>query len=245
MLNQQQILEHYQQLLTRYPQVNTQKQCLFYGSITVKGALDEWKELLPWGIALSIFTPIAYCLHYLIQHYIPTFDNFLSYASSMMLISLFLMLIAPLIIYQIHHSSAQLYNSIKNIPFKITLIILLQAINLKFLHSSLLLSALFFCTLRYGFILFLKENLFKAHIANSQIKYLRHARQLCFLSYLRILSLSLKMKFKTKSSARYQQLSVEKNQWMSINADFKKFEDKLYQNLKYIDLESYIDELTK
>ncbi|WOE31431.1 MULTISPECIES: hypothetical protein [unclassified Acinetobacter] len=241
MMTQQQILERYNQLFNQYPEA-FKKPRLLYGLIPVHGALDEWKEFLPWLIAGIIFIPSVYLLHVYLLHEV---GNFLSYAIGILFITLCFMLISPFIIYQIRHSSTHLYQSIKNIPLRITILIILQAINIKFLESSLLLSALFFFSISYGFIGLIKENLFKPHTSSQVLVQLRHIRQACFSSHLQVVKISLKMKFYKKSSAYYPHLQQQRNTAIQTHQTLQKFEKALYQNLKYINLETYIDELMK
>lgn len=244
MITQKQSLQYIKQLQEHYPQA-FKKNVLWYGFIPVKGALDEWKEIIPWLIAFTAFMPITYFLNIQIHQITPTFTTFQYLASAVILITLFLMMIIPMIIYQIHHSSAYLYQSIKNTPFKIAILIILQAINFKFFESSLLLGVLFFLTMRYGFISFCKENLFKDHTTSIDYKNLLLIRKACFWSHIKIIKCTLQLKLTPKTSPHYQIRTSQKLKVIQLNKELVQFENELYKSLKYTDLETYIDELMK
>lgn len=244
MITQQQTIERLLPLLKQHPQA-FKRSFLFYGFIQVEGALDTWKELIPWLIAFTIFLPTTYLIHYFIQLNFIQISSFQSYSISAILITLFLMVILPFIIYQIRHSSHQLYTSLKNAPFKVTLLIILQAINLKFFESSLLLSLLFFLSISYGFIGFYKENLFKPYTAQPDQYNLKLIRNACFWSHLKIIQLSIRIKLSKKSSQNYQQILAQKSSLIQLNTELNSLESELYKSLKYADLETYIDELMK
>lgn len=98
-------------------------------------------------------------------------------------VMLFFMLITPLVIKQMKHSSVSLYKQLCHTPIKLAVIILLQAINIAYVESSFLQSLLFFFAMSFGFVRFYKENLFRDHSDSHQYYYLQETRRVCFWSY--------------------------------------------------------------
>lgn len=69
----QQPLLFLQQLQQHHPAA-FKRNFLLYGAIKIKGMLDEWKEILPWVLALLIFIPLSMVLADVIQQHLPQFD---------------------------------------------------------------------------------------------------------------------------------------------------------------------------
>ena len=232
------------ELQENYPQA-FKKNWLFFGFIQTKGALDELKEVIPWVIALTTFIPLTYVLSIYIDHVFQSFSNFQAQATAIICIMLFFMLTLPCVIYQIHHTSPRLYQHIKNLPFKLAIIIVLQAINIKFFENIILQGVLFFLSLSYGFISCYKENLFKSHSTKTDQFTLNQIRKICFWSHLKIIKCTLRLALTQKSSKNYVKILQQKNDFILLNKHVMQFEDQFYQSIKYIDLESYVDELMK
>jgi hypothetical protein len=244
MITQQKASLYLEQLQQNHPQA-FKRNFLFYGFIQTKGALDELKEFIPWLIALTTFIPLIYFLSHYIHLFFEQLSDFQAQASAIICLMLFFMLILPLVIYQIRHTSLRLYQNIKNLPFKLAILIILQAINLKFFESVFLQGVLFFLSLSYGFIACYKENLFKSNITLKDQYILNQFRKACFWSHLHICKLSLTLLLTRKTSVKYQQRLDQKSQFQTLNNQAHQFEDQFYQSIKYINLESYVDELMK
>lgn len=244
MITQKQALQYLHQVKENHPQV-FKRNFLFYGFVQTKGALDELKEVFPWVIALTTFIPLIYFISLSINYTFSNLSHFQAQAIAIICIMLLFMLILPIVIYQIRNSSTRLYTSIKNLPFKLALLIIFQAINLKFFESVLLQGILFFLSLSYGFIACYKENLFRSHSTTHDQILLNQLRKACFWSHIQIVKYSIKLIPISKSSKNYQKLLNQKNYYESLHKELMQFEDKFYQFTKYIDLESYVDELMK
>ena len=244
MMTQKQANQYLNQLKENHPEA-FKRNFLFYGYIQTKGALDELKEVFPWIIALTTFIPLLYLISLFINHTFTNLSMFQAQAIAVLCMMLLFMLILPLVIYQIRHSSSRLYTNIKNLPFKLSILIILQAINLKFFESILMQGVLFFLSLSYGFIACYKENLFRSNSMPSDQVTLNQIRKACFWSHLQIVKLSIKLTFTPKSYKNRSTLTNKRNYFASLNKELNQFEDKYYQFAKYLDLESYVDELMK
>ena len=97
-----------QQLKLLYPAA-FRRNYLFYGQIKTKGILSDLKELIPWVLAAMIFVPISLVLKDVYSSKLSTAPDFQAQAYAILTILLFLMLVVPLVIKQIRHSSHSLY----------------------------------------------------------------------------------------------------------------------------------------
>ena len=79
-----------QQLETLYPAA-FKRNFLLYSQIKTRGILDDWRELVPWVLAVMIFIPISLILQNFFSNHLEKLDAFqsLSYA----IISILLVLI--------------------------------------------------------------------------------------------------------------------------------------------------------
>ena len=132
-----------QQLKLLYPAA-FRRNYLFYGQIKTKGILSDLKELIPWVLAAMIFVPISLVLKDVYSSKLSTAPDFQAQAYAILTILLFLMLVVPLVIKQIRHSSHSLYQFLRHTPIKLTVVIVLEALNLVFLQSSTTMWILFF-----------------------------------------------------------------------------------------------------
>ncbi|OTG86180.1 hypothetical protein B9T31_09075 [Acinetobacter sp. ANC 4558] len=244
MMTQKQTLQFLEQLQKKHPQA-IKRSYLCYGFIQTKGALDELKEIIPWAIALTTFIPLVFFLSTYIQSLFDHFSNFQAQASAIICIMLFFMLILPLVIYQIQHTSPHLYKHIKNLPFKLAALIVLQAINIQFFENLIFQGILFFLSLSYGFVALYKENLFKSHATSIDQISLNQIRRACFWSHLQILKCKLKLLLTPKHTSKYISRLQEKKDFITLHQELIQLENQVYKAIKYIDLESYVDELMK
>lgn len=236
------ISEYLKVLQKHYPQA-FKRNYLFYGQLKTKGILDEAKEFIPFILALMIFTPISMALGELIQLHLPQFSKFQAQGISILSIMLFFMIITPLIIKQIKHSSSSLYHFLKNTPFKITALILLQAINLAFFESWIFQGALFFFALIYGFVKFYKENMFRDNVSTKQYYELHQIRRICFWTYRKAKSYQLKKLFTSKNSKKYNEYTKIQAQLVDLHVSLFELENKLCMKHKHLDMEKYLDSL--
>ena len=234
--------EYLKQLQTRHPQA-FKRNYLFYGQLKTKGILDETKEFIPFILALMIFTPTSMALAELIQQNYPDFSRFQSQALSVLAIMLFFMLITPLIIKQIRHSSSSLYAFLHNTPLKLTALILLQAINLAFIESWIMQGILFFFALSFGFVKFYKENMFRNNVTHGQYYELQQVRKACFWAYKQVRKYSFKKCFISKNSPRYAEFTHLQASFVHLHLELFELENKLCLKHKHADMEKYLDSL--
>ncbi len=218
---------------------------IFYGMMKTKGMLDELKELIPWILAAMIFVSISMSLGAYFQSAWPHLGKFRAEGLAVLAIMLFFMLIAPLIIKQMKHSSISLYKQLCNTPLKLAGIILLQALNIAYIESGFLQSVLFFFAMSFGFVRFYKENLFREHSDNLQFHYLQETRRICFWSYKQILKLKFQLLFYKRSADRAQFLKQKLKQQQELHAQTMRFENQLCKSFKHTNLDTYLDELMK
>lgn len=233
------LLKHVQSM---HPQA-FQRNYVFYGQIKTKGVLDDRKEFIPWILALMIFLPISLVLKDYFLLVFNSKDAFKAQTAAVISILLFLMLIVPLIIKQIKHSSHSLYQQLKHSPLKLTIVILLEGLNLAFLQSSFLLWLLFFFGISFGFVRFYKENLFRIESKDTDLYQLQQLRRACFWAYKKTYSLRLKLCFQSKQSERYSEMKNQLEQYATLHTQLFKAEHEYCKKIKHIDLDSYLDEL--
>lgn len=216
---------------------------LFYGQIKTKGILEELKELIPFGLALTIFVPLSFVLSEMIASVQPKFEGFQASAFASLSIMLFFMLIAPIVLKQIKHSSVSLYAQLKNTPIKLTVLILLQALNIVFFESWFLQGILFFFAMSFGFIKFYKENMFREKTTNEQYHYLQEIRRACYWTYKQSVKLYIKLIFTSKSSEKYAELQNRKRHIANLHTELMNYENKLCMTHKHVDLDKYLDDM--
>ena len=81
MIKTQQATLFLQQLEQQYPRI-FKRNFLLYGQIKAKGMLDDYKEFIPWGLAVMIFVSTAFALNELISMTFPQFEGVQSFGSS-------------------------------------------------------------------------------------------------------------------------------------------------------------------
>ena len=233
-----------QQLKLQYPAA-FKRNYLLYSMLKTQGILDELKELLPWIIAAMIFVSLSMSIHQAIQHYFPSMSDFRSNSIAVLSIMLFFMLVVPVVIKQIKHSSMSLYQSLKNTPFKLAIVILLQLLNIAFLQSQFVQSVLFFFAISFGFVRFYKENLFKGESSSEQYYVLQETRRICYWSYKQMLKAQFKLKLCTASGTKQIQLKEEFTKFQTLHIQMLHHENQLCKKLKHKNVENYLDELMK
>lgn len=242
MISNTQTALYLKQLQDRHPSA-FKRNFILYGQIKTKGLLDEIKELIPFGLALSIFVPLSYVLSTFIATTFPEFKGFQASAIATLIVMLFLMMVCPIILKQIKHSSVSFYAQLKNTPIKLTALILLQAVNIVWIESWLMQGILLFFAMSFGFIKFYKENMFKEQTTTEQYYYLQEIRRVCYWSYKQSIKLNTKLWFTQKDSQQYQQRLAKRNQWVELHVELMNYENKLCITHKHLDIDKYLDDL--
>lgn len=235
--------EHYLKELQQQHPIAFTRNFILYGQVKTKGIMDELKEFIPFGVALAIFIPLSYALSELIAFLQPNFEGFQASAISTLLIMMLFMLISPIVLKQIKHSSVSLYAQLKNIPIKLTVLILLQALNILFLENWLIQGVLFFFAMRFGFIQFCKENMFRETTTTQQYQHIQEIRRICYWTYKQCVKINIKLIFTSKSSDRYLELLNTKLKIASLHTELINYENKLCMTHKHIDIDKYLDEI--
>lgn len=216
---------------------------MLYGQIKTKGVLDELKELIPWVLALTIFGSTAYGIGELIYQQFPQFEYFRAFSIAALGLTLFMMMVSPIIIKQIKHSSTSLYQQLQHTPLKLTALIILQALNIAFAESWLLMVLFFFAALSFGFVKFYKENMFRSSATILQYHELQQVRRICFWTYKQTLKINFKLLCNHKHSEKYQTLLKQKTQFVDLHVELINLENKLCMTYKHVDLEHYLDSI--
>ncbi|WP_168461411.1 hypothetical protein [Acinetobacter sp. A1] len=237
----QQALLYVQQLQQQYPAAFKQN-ILFYGFIQSKGMLDEWKEFIPWLLACMIFIPISISLALGIQNTTAQYDAFQAKALSILAIMLGFMLLLPYVLYQIKHSSASWYQFQQHAPLKIAVLIILQALNFAYFQSTILQGALFFFCISFGFVRLYKENMFRDHASLEQKYCLTQIRRAAYWSYRQAAKIQFRLYFTNKNSPRFTQFTQQYQQALELHQQIMQAEQALCKSIKYIDLDSYIQD---
>lgn len=242
MMSNNQLEQYLQQLRLHHPNA-FKRNFVLYGQIKTKGVLDEFKEVIPWILSLLIFGSLSFCLSEIISTFYPKFDTFQALSTAFLSISLFLMLVCPIVLKQIKHSSTSLYRLLQHTPLKLTALIILQALNIAFAQSWILMFVFFFFVLGFGFIKFYKENLFRSSATTTQYHDLQQVRRACFWTYKNIFRINLKLKLCSKNSNDQKELVKLRDQYVQLHIELINLENKLCMALKYSDLENYLDSL--
>ena len=240
MLNTTDVSLYLQQLQNQHPQAFN-RNYLLYSQIKTKGLLKEPKELIPWLLAAMIFVSISISLTSTITQYFPQLDEFRANAIAVLSIMLFLMLIVPIIIKQIKHSSTHLYQQLRHTPIKIAVLIIVQSLNIAFIHSVLLQGVLFFLALSFGFVKFYKENMFRDHTQNIDYYNLQQIRRICLWSYKQAIKAKLKLKISKHGTPQSKILEQQFSYFLELHLALIQYENKLCKNYKFLDLDHYLD----
>lgn len=242
MIQNKQVSFYLNQLQQQYPKA-FKYNFLFYSQLKTKGLLDEAKEFIPWILSIMIFCSIYFSLGHFIAVHFTQFDAFQANAIAALAIMLFFMLIVPIIINQIKHSSTHLYHQLSNTPFKLAALIILQALNLYFIESTLLQGLLFFFAMSFGFVKFYKENLFRDSTKDTEFYQLQQIRRTCFWAYKQAKKARFKMKFYPKSSDQYKLQQQQLTQYLELHLQLLKYENEMCKTYKYEDLDAYMDSI--
>ena len=240
MLNTTDVSLYLQQLQNQHPQAFN-RNYLLYSQIKTKGLLKETKELIPWLLAAMIFVSISISLTSTITQYFPQLDEFRANAIAVLSIMLFLMLIVPIIIKQIKHSSTHLYQQLRHTPIKIAVLIIVQSLNIAFIHSVLLQGVLFFLALSFGFVKFYKENMFRDHTQNIDYYNLQQIRRICLWSYKQAIKAKFKLKISKHGTPQSKILEQQFSYFLELHLALIQYENKLCKNYKFLDLDHYLD----
>lgn len=243
-MKEQQAKLFLEQLQTQYPHA-FKRNFLFYSMLKTKGLFDELKELIPWLLAAMIFVSISIVLSSQITMFLPEIGDFRAHGLAVLAIMLFFMLICPLVIKQIKHSSGSLYLLHRHTPIKLAVLIILQALNVAFIEYYFLLSLLFFFAISFGFVKFYKENLFRSETELKDYYYLDETRRICFWSYKQIIKNKLLLAITGHNEKRQNYLSQKIKILQELHVNALNFEHQLCKKMKYLDLDEYLDEISK
>ena len=243
MIQNKQVSLYLNQLQQQYPQA-FKRNFLFYSQIKTKGILDEAKEFIPWVLAVMIFCSIYFSLGKYIAGHFHQFNEFQANSISALSIMLFFMIIVPLIINQIKHSSTHLYHQLNNTPFKLAVLIIVQALNIYFFESILLQGVLFFFAMNFGFVQFYKENLFRDSTKDTEYYQLQQIRRSCFWAYKQAKKAKFKMYWVKKDSDKHQVLQKQLATYLELHLQLLKYENEMSKSYKFIDLDEYMDSIT-
>ena len=242
MIKTQQAALYLQQLQQQYPQA-FKRNVLLYGQIKVKGLLDDWKELIPWGLAAMIFVSTAFVLGQWIEVSLPRFDATQSVGIGILAILLFFMLTVPIIIRQIKFSSKHLYQQLQHTPLKLAILIILQGLNIAFLNSVVLQAAIFFFGLSFGFVKFYKENMFRSSSTAVDHYHLQQIRKACLWSHQQTIKAKSAMKFLSRDSDKYKIAQQHLAEFSELYVQLIKYENDLAMSCKFTDLDEYVDSM--
>ena len=238
MMNHQQVIALFQQLQQQHPQA-FKFNFLFYSLIKTKGMLDEFKEIIPWILACMIFSGGTISTADRLSELLPQISHFQAIGGAVLMMMMIMRLYLPYVVWQIKHSSDSVYQYIKNAPLKLTVVIILQAVNLVFLQSSVLMYVLFFFAISFGFIRVYKESLFLDQSTNEQHYYLQQIRRATLWAYKQSRKTALKLKLGKKDD---QTLQKQHQYFVELHNTLKHYENKICLIYKYKDLDSYLDE---
>lgn len=242
MITHQQVIALLQHLEQQHPQA-FKHNFLFYSMLKTKGVLDEPKEIIPWLLAVMIFVSSSIVLSDSFKNIWQNLTDFqymgLAILSSMLLMQLYL----PVIIWQIKHSSESMYQHLKNTPLKLGIVIILQTLNLLYIHSSILQYFLFFLALSFGFVRLYKESMFLDKTSLEQRYYLQQIRRATFWAYKQQLKFKLQLKYQHKSNQ--EMLKKQQHYFSELHNSLKSYENKMCNVYKYQDIESYMDDISK
>lgn len=241
-MQNQQVTVLLQQLQLLYPAA-FRHNYLFYGQIKTKGVLDDRREFIPWILACMIFIPISFALKDVLSSVLAPLSSFEAHSYACLAILLFLMLVVPLVIKQIRHSSHSLYQHVRHTPIKLTAVILLFALNIEFLHSQWVMWVLLFFGVSFGFVRFYKENLFRQNTQGTEQYQLHQLRRICFWAYKQSRLTRLKLRLMSANNPKYQTLQRQLNQYADLYSQLLKLEHQYCKRIKHIDIESYLDEM--
>ena len=244
MMKDKHAVQFLEQLKLLYPAA-FKRNYLFYSMIKTKGLLDELKEFIPWLLAAMIFISISMSLGAYLQNTWPQLSEFRAKGLAVLAVMLFFMLITPLIIKQMKHSSVSLYKQLCHTPIKLAVIILLQAINIAYVESSFLQSLLFFFAMSFGFVRFYKENLFRDHSDSHQYYYLQETRRVCFWSYKQVLKIKCQRLLCKRNSKKLNELKQQQQQFQILHEKALGFEHQLCKSFKHLDLDTYLENMMK
>lgn len=230
-----------QQLETLYPAA-FKRNFLLYSQIKTRGILDDWRELVPWVLAVMIFIPISLILQNFFSNHLEKLDAFQSQSYAIISILLVLMWVLPFVIKQIKHSSHSLYQLLRHAPIKLAVVILLSGLNLMFTESSLLMWILFYFGVNFGFVRFYKENLFRDHSQSLEYYQLQQLRRICFWAYKQTVKSRLKLRLISSQSSHYQARKIQLGHEADLYVKLLKYEQAYCKQIKHLDLDSYIDE---
>lgn len=243
MYNHKQPAQFLQVLKNEHPQA-FKFNFIYYSQIKTHGMMDERKECIPWILAFMIFGSFTFILAELFSNYAPQWNTIRYFILANLSTLLFFMLICPIILKQMKHSSTSLYQERNTTPFKLTALIILQSLNFAFAESWFMFVLITFFSFSFGFVKFYRENLFLEKTTLEQYLYLQDIRRACFWSYKQSLIIYFKLLFKTPKNPQYDTLIQRKKQLAELHTKLIQFENKLCLIYKHADIEAYLDSIS-
>lgn len=232
-------LQYLQELQKKHPQA-FRAQFILYSAIKTKGMLDELKELIPWLLSALIFIPFYILIKTSISNL--GYELQAAHLASLTLMLLF-MLYVPCILKQAKHSSHSFYQQQKHTPIKLTVLVVLQALNMLYLDSMFMLYLLLFFAISFGFVRFYKENLFREHTTSQEYYILQQIRRASFWSYKQTLLAKWRYRLLKKGSQQAKLQSLQMQYYLSLHLELYKYEHELCKKYKHTDIEKYLDSL--
>lgn len=232
-------LQYVKELQKKHPQA-FRSQFLFYSAIQTKGILDELKELIPWVLSSLIFIPIFILLKYWIMTL--GYAMQAAHLAGLGLMLLF-MLYVPLILKQAKHSSHCFYQQQKHAPIRLTVLIMLQAVNMLYIDSLFMLYALLFFAISFAFVRFYKENLFREETTTQDYYILQQIRRACFWSYKKTVVAKWRYRIMKKGTPEAKLQKIKLHYYLALHLELYKYEHELCKKYKHTDIEKYLDSL--
>ncbi|MCO8041841.1 hypothetical protein OC498_03385 [Acinetobacter bohemicus] len=231
-----------QQLQLLYPAA-FKRNYLFYSQLKTHGILlEDRKAIISWILAGMIFIPVCLLLRDFLQLSFPKLSAFQTQSTAILIILLFLMLVVPFILKQVKHSSYSLYHVLRYAPLKLTVVIILEGLNLLVLENEWVMWGLFFFGLSVGFVRIYKENLFRSSTQNHEYYQLQQLRRACFWAYRQTVALRLQLIFSAKDHPQYKQRKQQLECYAELYTRLLKSEYEYCKTLKYLDIETYLNE---
>lgn len=242
MITHQQVIALVKHLEQQHPQA-FKRHFLFYSMLKTKGLLDELKEIIPWILAIMIFVSSSIALSDMLKNIWQNLTDFQYMGLAILSIMLLMQLYLPVVIWQIKHSSDSLYQHLKNTPLKLGIVIILQALNVLYINSTILQYFLFFLALSFGFVRLYKESMFLDTTTLEQRYYLQQVRRATFWAYKQHQKLTIQLKYQKKSNQ--EALKKQLEYFSALYLSLKSYENKMCNTYKYQDIESYMDDISK
>ena len=234
MLTDQQVLADIQQLQQKYPDA-FKYPSIWYGSYKC----HHLGSIIPFLLALIIFLPCVL----VIEAMLTLHSAFAPKGLGSIIMMLLFMLYVPFLIKQAKHSSHLFYQQQCHAPIKITLCIVVQAINVMYWQSRILESLTLTFAMSYGFVRFYRENHFLAHTQSYHFYALQQIRRACWWSYRRTEQHRIALKYTQAGSEAYQQQQKSLQSCLELHLSLYQYEYQLCTQYKKPYIKTMLDEI--